>query len=128
VLLESSTESEWIACILKGLGHEVVVADPNYEPMYNHPESSDQDGSTGCPRLGEACRVGAYRAAHRTSDLGRHIRALIAVRENLVRTSVIGNLENAPQPIAESLARIGESRGEPINRVALCDEPALILA
>src|SRR5262249_21524219 len=28
---------------------------------------------------------GAYRAAHRTSDPRRHVRALIAVRENLVR-------------------------------------------
>ena len=32
VLLESSTESEWVARILEGLGHEVVVADPNYTP------------------------------------------------------------------------------------------------
>ena len=36
--------------------------------------------------LAEACRVGAYRAAHRTSDPRRHVRALIAVRENLVGT------------------------------------------
>ena len=34
VLLESSTESEWVAQTLEGLGHEVVVADPNYAPMY----------------------------------------------------------------------------------------------
>ena len=34
VLLESSTESEWVAQTLEGLGHEVVVADPNYLPMY----------------------------------------------------------------------------------------------
>jgi transposase len=30
VLLESSTESEWVARCLEELGHEVVVADPNY--------------------------------------------------------------------------------------------------
>jgi hypothetical protein len=35
VLLESSTESEWVARILEGLGNEVVVADPNYAPMYS---------------------------------------------------------------------------------------------
>ena len=34
ILLEASTESEWVAQCLEGLGHEVIVADPNYAPMY----------------------------------------------------------------------------------------------
>src|SRR6266446_3102874 len=34
ILLESSTESEWVARCLEGLDHEVVVADPNFAPMY----------------------------------------------------------------------------------------------
>ena len=34
VLLEASTESEWVARCLEGLGHEVIVADPNFAPMY----------------------------------------------------------------------------------------------
>ena len=29
ILLEASTESEWVAQALEGLGHEVIVADPN---------------------------------------------------------------------------------------------------
>jgi len=29
VLLEASTESEWVAHCLEGLGHEVIVADPS---------------------------------------------------------------------------------------------------
>ena len=29
ILIESSTESPWVARCLEGLGHEVVVADPN---------------------------------------------------------------------------------------------------
>ena len=29
ILVESSTESEWCARHLEGLGHEVIVADPN---------------------------------------------------------------------------------------------------
>jgi transposase len=36
--------------------------------------------------LMEACRLGAYRRAHRTSDARRHMRAELAVRESLVRT------------------------------------------
>jgi len=34
ILIEASTESEWVARCLEGLGHEVIVADPNYAPMY----------------------------------------------------------------------------------------------
>ena len=34
ILIEASTESEWVARCLEGLGHEVIVADPNFAPMY----------------------------------------------------------------------------------------------
>jgi transposase len=34
ILVEASTESEWVACHLEELGHEVIVADPNFAPMY----------------------------------------------------------------------------------------------
>ena len=34
ILVEASTESEWVAVCLEALGHEVIVADPNYAPMY----------------------------------------------------------------------------------------------
>ena len=34
ILLEASTESEWVARHLESLGHEVMVADPNYAPLY----------------------------------------------------------------------------------------------
>ena len=33
ILLEASTESEWVARHLESLGHEVIVADPNDAPM-----------------------------------------------------------------------------------------------
>ena len=34
ILLEASTESEWVTRCLERLGHEVIVADPNFAPMY----------------------------------------------------------------------------------------------
>ena len=34
ILVEASTEGEWVARCLEGLGHEVIVADPNDAPMY----------------------------------------------------------------------------------------------
>ena len=33
ILLESSTESEWVARCLEALGHHLVVADPNFAPV-----------------------------------------------------------------------------------------------
>jgi transposase len=33
VLIEASTESEWVARCIEGLGHEVIVADPNFAAM-----------------------------------------------------------------------------------------------
>src|SRR4051812_9205675 len=34
VLLEASTESEWVARCLESAGREVIVADPNFAAMY----------------------------------------------------------------------------------------------
>jgi hypothetical protein len=34
ILLEASTESEWVARPLETLGHTLIVADPNDAPMY----------------------------------------------------------------------------------------------
>jgi len=33
ILLETGTESEWVAQALEGAGYAVVVADPNFAPM-----------------------------------------------------------------------------------------------
>ncbi len=34
IVIEASTDSEWVARCLESLEHEVVVADPNFSPMY----------------------------------------------------------------------------------------------
>jgi transposase len=34
ILIEASTDSEWVARCLEALGHEVIVADPNFALMY----------------------------------------------------------------------------------------------
>jgi transposase len=36
ILVEASTESEWVALSLEQLGHDVIVADPHYAPRYGH--------------------------------------------------------------------------------------------
>jgi transposase len=86
ILIEASTESEWVARCLEGLGHEVIVADPNYAPMYGQRMRRIKTDRRDARALAEACRSGTYRPAHRTSDERRHLRGQLAVREALVRT------------------------------------------
>jgi len=86
VLLEASTESEWVARHLESLGHTVIVADPNFAPMYATRSRRTKTDRRDARTLMEACRLGAYRPAYRVSDARRHVRAELAVREALVRT------------------------------------------
>ena len=86
ILMEASTISESVARILEELGHEVVVADPNYAPMYAQRSRRVKTDKRDALALAEACRLGAYRPAHRTSDEQRHVRGILGVRESLVRS------------------------------------------
>lgn len=75
ILIEASTESEWVARHLESLGHEVIVADPNFAPMYATRSRRTKTDRRDARTLMDACRLGAYRNAHRTSDARRHVRA-----------------------------------------------------
>lgn len=86
ILIEAGTESEWVARRLEAMGHEVIVADPNFAPMYATRSRKVKTDKRDARTLAEACRLGAYRPAHRTSDRQRHVRAQLAVREAMVRT------------------------------------------
>lgn len=86
ILIEASTESEWVAQCLEELGHEVIVADPNFAAMYASRSRKVKTDRRDARTLAEACRLGAYRAAHRTSEAQRHIRGRLSVRAALVQT------------------------------------------
>jgi transposase len=86
ILVEASTESEWVASHLEALGHEVIVADPNFAPMYATRDKKIKTDKRDARALCEACRLGAYRHAHRTSEKQRKIRVQFLVRSTLVRT------------------------------------------
>src|SRR5713226_5713958 len=86
MLIEASTDSEWVARCLEALGYEVVVADPNFAPMYATRTRRVKTDRRDARALAEACLLGAYRAAHRLSDAQRHVRARLLVRDTLVRT------------------------------------------
>ncbi len=86
ILREASTESEWVARHLESLGHEVIVADPNYAPMYANRSRRTKTDRRDARTLMDACETGAWRPAYRLSEARRHVRAELAVRDALVRT------------------------------------------
>ena len=136
ILVEASTESEWAARHFEGLGHEVIVADPNFAPMYATRDRRIKTDRRDARALCEACRLSAYRPAHRTSDRQRDVRAHLSVRETLVRTrsryiSLIGALARregcrikaGPSP---SFARRVAEAGLPAHTLAQV-EPLLVM-
>jgi transposase len=86
VLLEAATESEWVARHLEALGHEVIVADPGYAPMYASRSRKVKTDKRDARALCDACHLGIYRAAHRSSDESRLLRKHLSAREALVQT------------------------------------------
>jgi transposase len=94
VLLESGTDSEWVAQTIEACGHEVIVADPNYALMYGHRARHIKTDKRDVAALAEACRLGIYRPAHRVSATQRGVRRDVRIRAQLVgvRTQAINLL------------------------------------
>src|SRR5262249_37647580 len=85
VLVESGTESEWVAQVIERCGHEVIVADPNYALMYGSRHRAVKTDRRDVAALAEACRLGIYRSAHRVSAAQRAERRRVRVRGQLIR-------------------------------------------
>jgi transposase len=85
VLIESATESEWVAQTIEACGHEVIVASSNYALMYGHRDRHIKTDKRDVLALAEACRLGIYRRAHRVSAAQRERRLDLKVRDIFVR-------------------------------------------
>jgi transposase len=85
ILLETGTESEWVAQALEAAGHEVIVADPNYAPMYGEIRRRVKTDRRDVAALSEANRRGWYRATHRVSSAQRAVRQVLRSRRQLVQ-------------------------------------------
>ena len=86
ILVESGTESEWVAQALEAAGHEVVVADPNYAPMYGELWRKVKTNRRDVTALCEANRRGWYRPTHRVSAAQRVVRQRLRSRRVLVQS------------------------------------------
>jgi transposase len=91
ILLETGTESEWVAQALESAGHEVIVADANYAPMYGERTRRVRTDRRDVAALAEANRHGWYRATHRVSAVQRETRQILRSRRLLVqqRASIV---------------------------------------
>jgi transposase len=85
ILRESSSESEWVATCLEDLGHEVIVADPNFAARYGTRTRRIKTDRRDVAALAETNRTGVYRPAYRVSSGQRAIRQRLLVRDQLVR-------------------------------------------
>lgn len=85
ILLETGTESEWVAQTLEAVGHAVIVADPNYAPMYGELRRRVKTDRRDVAALAEANRRGWYRTAHRTSAEQRTTRQVLRARRQIVQ-------------------------------------------
>jgi transposase len=85
ILIEASTESEWVAQHLEQLGHEVIVADPNYSAMYGHRSRRIKTDRRDVAALAEACQQGTYRLAHRRSERQHQVQCRLNVRKEVTQ-------------------------------------------
>jgi transposase len=108
ILLEAATESEWVAQHLETLGHEVIVADPNFTAMYGHRSRRMKTDQRDVAALTEACYRGRYRAVHRRSAAQRRVQCLLNVRRDLT--------ESRTRAISLARAMIRGARISPAER------------
>jgi transposase len=114
ILLEAGTESEWVAQCLEAAGFVVIVADPNFAPMYGELHRRVKTDQRDVAALAEANRRGWYRASYRASAAQRAQRQVLRAREQLVqvRTGTISVVRallrqqgyRAPQATSTSFA------------------------
>ena len=115
LLLEARTESEWVATCLEELGHEVVVADPNFVAMYGTRTRRIKTDRRDVAALADANRIGVYRPAYRVSPAQRAVRQRLLVRDqpvrmrtqliNLLRSQVRATGRRMPTGAAETFSR-----------------------
>lgn len=85
IVVEASTESEWVAQALEQAGHTVVVVDPNFAPTYGDRRRVVKTDRRDVAALADANRKGWYRAAYRVSAAQRAVRQRLRARQQVVR-------------------------------------------
>lgn len=124
ILVETGTESEWVAQVLEAAGHEVIVADPNYAPMYGELRRKVKTDRRDVAALAEANRRGWYRATPRVSAAQRALRQQLRSRRRLVQMRA-GTIALLRSLLRQSGYRLASSSSERVlHHLARLDLPA----
>ena len=119
VLVENSTESEWVAQTLEGCGHEVIVASPKYPLDVRPSRPADQNRSAG-----SAGARGGLPPGDLSPRAPRGRRATAAAARAPGARAVGADTDpvdqSAARPAAAGRVSIAQ-RGEPHRPAALCD-------
>ncbi len=128
ILIEASTESEWVALHLETFGHDVIVTDPNYGAMYARRSRRVKTDRRDAAALADACHHGNYRPAHRRSAPQRIVQSMLNVRRELTDSRTRAILL-ARAITRGSGFRIRSGRTETLlNRLAALELPASMVA
>jgi transposase len=117
-VVESSTESEWVAQVLEAAGHTVIVVDPNYAPTYGEVRRKVKTDHRDAAALTEANRRGWYRAVHRVSGAQRRRRQVLRTRRHLVQ------MRSGTISLIRTLLRQDGYRLPPCSAAAVADRVA----
>src|SRR5437879_2070525 len=80
LLIEASTARAWVAPCVAAWGHAVSVAEPHDAPLDAQRRRRVKTDRRAAEAWAPACRLGASRPAHRTSERQRQVRAVRTVR------------------------------------------------
>jgi transposase len=86
LLMEAGTSSEWVARVFEAREVNVIVADPNFGPMYARRDKRIKTDRRDAYGLLEALQLGAYRLSQRRSDDEMLTRSQLLLRDRLVRS------------------------------------------
>jgi len=87
VLIEAGTPARWVASCLREMGHEVVVADPNFLPMYIDAKSKrKKTDKRDASLLSQALLTGNWRGSHERSEAAQINKMRLDARARHVRT------------------------------------------
>ena len=126
IVIESGTESEWVAQALEAAGHEVVVVDPNFAPTYGDAQRKVKTDKRDVAALAEANRRGWYRPAYRVSAAQRERRQVLRSRRQLVQMRS-GTISLVRSLLRQCGYRLGSGRSERVpERLAGLTLPAAL--
>src|SRR6478609_73950 len=115
ILMEAGTESEWVASALEGAGYDVIVADPNFAPMYGDRQRRVKTDRRDVAALAEANRHGWFRRAYRRSAGQRTLQQQLTGRSTLVqlRTKTISVIRSL---VRQEGYRVASGHAEAFSR------------